>query len=121
MSQLGQNKESVVYCEKWLQKEPENIIAACAGVYAFIEVKAFEEAEKIVEHFIPDKSQCSEENDMMFVAVSMLYQVTGREKEKKVVDNAMKQYEEYLKEYFEMSEIDDEDEEFFGEDLPFNQ
>lgn len=120
MAQLGQKKEAVAYCEKWLQKEPENIIAACAGVYAFIEIKAFEEAEKIVEHFIPDKSQCSEENDMMFVAASTLYQVTEREKEKKVVDNAMKQYEKYLKEYFEMSEIDNEDEEFFGEDLPFN-
>ena len=119
MAQLGQKKEAVAFCEKWLQKEPENIFAACAGVYAFIEVRAFEEAEKIVEHFIPDKSQCSEENDMMFVAASTLYQVTGRKKEKKVVDEAMKQYEEYLKEYYEMSEFDEDDEEFFGEDLPF--
>ena len=119
MAQLGQKKEAVAFCEKWLQKEPENIFAACAGVYAFIEVRAFEEAEKIVEHFIPDKSQCSEENDMMFVAASTLYQVTGRKKEKKVVDEAMKQYEEYLKEYYEMSKFDEDDEEFFGEDLPF--
>ena len=51
---------------------------------------------------------------MMFVAASTLYQVTGRKKEKKVVDEAMKQYEEYLKEYYEMSEFDEDDEEFFG-------
>ena len=119
MAQLGQKKESAEFCKKWLQKEPENIIAACAGVYAFIEVKEFEEAEKLVEHFIPDKSRCSEENDMMFAAASTLYQVTGRKKEKKVVDNAMKQYEEYLKEYFEMPDSDDENEEFFEGDLPF--
>ena len=101
MAQLGQKKETADFCKKWIQKEPENIVAACAGVYAFIEVNAFEEAEKLIEQFIPDKSRCSEENDMMFVAASTLYQVTGRKKEKKVVDKAMKEYEEYLKEYFE--------------------
>lgn len=41
-------------------------------MYAFIEVKAFEEAEKLVEQFIPDKFQCSEENDMMFVSLRNL-------------------------------------------------
>lgn len=120
MAQLDQKKGAAEFCKKWIQKEPENIIAACAGVYAFIEVKAFEEAEKLVEQFILDKSQCSEENDMMFVAASTLYQVTGKKKEKKVVDKAMKEYEEYLKEYFESPEFDDEDEEFFDGELPFS-
>jgi len=119
MAQLGQKKESADFCKKWIQNEPENIIAACAGVYAFIEVKTFEEAEKLVERFIPDKSRCSEENDMMFVAASTLYQVTGRKKEKKVVDKAMKEYEEYLKEYFEYPEFDEDEEEFFDGELPF--
>lgn len=119
MAQLGQKKEAADFCKKWIQKEPENIIAACAGVYAFIEVKALEEAEKLVEQFIPDKSQCSEENDMMFVAASTLYQVTGRKKEKKAVEKAMKEYETYLKEYFEFPGFNDEDEEFFDEELPF--
>lgn len=117
MAQLGQKKEAADFCEAWIKKESENIIAASAGVYAFIEVKAFEEAEKLVERFIPDKSQCSEENDMMFIAASALYQVTNRKKEKKVIDKAMKEYEEYLKEYFESYEL--EDEEFFDEELPF--
>ena len=119
MSQLGQKKETAEFCKKWIQKEPENIVAACAGVYAFIEVKAFEEAEKLVHQFIPDKTQCSEENDMMFEAASRLYQVTGRKKEKKVVVKAMKEYEEYLKEYFESPEFDDKDGEFFDGELPF--
>lgn len=119
MAHLGQKKESADFCKMWIQKEPENIVAACAGVYAFIEVRAFEEAEKLVEQFIPDKSQCSEENDMMFVAASTLYQVTGRKKEKKVIDKAMDTYEEYLKEYFEFPEFEDEYEEFSDEELPF--
>lgn len=117
MARLGQKKEAVDFCEKWIQKEPENLIAACAGVYAFIEVKAFEEADKLVEQFIPDKTQCSEENDMMFVAASTLYQVTGRKKEKKIVEKALKTYEEYLEEYFESPEFDDE--EYWDGELPF--
>ncbi len=115
MAQLGKKKEAAEFCKKWLQKEPENIIAACAGVYAYIEIKDFSEAEKLVEYFIPDKSQCSEENDMMFVAAATLYQVTGRKKEKKVVEKAMKEYEEFLEEYFGCLEWD-EDEEFFDEE-----
>lgn len=118
MEQLGQQKESVEFCEKWLQKEPENMIAACAGVYAFIKVKAFEKAEKLVEQFIPDKSQCSEENDMMFTAASVLYQATGRKKDKKAVDKALEEYDEYLKEQFAYPEYDEE-EEFFDDELPF--
>ena len=42
-----------------------------------------------------------------------------RKKEKKVVDKAIKDYEEYLKEYFESSEYDDEGEEFLDGELPF--
>ena len=92
MAALGQKEESAEFCKKWLQKEPENIVAAAAGVYAFIEVKAFEEAEKLVERFILDKSKCTDENDIMFTAASILYQVTGKKKEKRVIDKAIKEY-----------------------------
>lgn len=119
MAKLAQKEEAVNFCKKWMGKEPENIVAACAGVYAFIEVKAFEEAEKLVERFIPDKTKCSDENDMMFVAASTLYQVMGKKKEKKVIDKAMKEYEKYLEEYFESFEFDEEDEDFFDGELPF--
>ena len=46
MAQFGQKKDAVAFCERWLQKEPENIIAACATVYAFIEVKEFDDEEE---------------------------------------------------------------------------
>lgn len=119
MAALGQKKEAAEFCKKWLQKESENIVAAAAGVYAFIEVKAFEEAEKLVERFILDKSKCTDENDIMFTAASTLYQVTGKKKEKRVIDKAMKEYEKYLEDYYESFEFDDEDEEFFDGEFPF--
>lgn len=114
---LGQKKESAEFCKKWLQKEPENIVAATAGVYAFIETKAFEEAEKLVEQFILDKSKCTDENDIMFTAASTLYQVTGKKKEKRVIDKAMKEYEKNLEEYFESLEYEGE---YEDEELPFS-
>ncbi|MGN0142750.1 MAG: hypothetical protein ACI4AD_11020 [Roseburia sp.] len=119
MAALGQKKESAEFCKMWLQKEPENIVAATAGVYAFIEVKAFEEAEKLVERFIWDKSKCTDENDIMFTAASTLYQVTGQKKEKRVIDKAMKEYEKYLEDYYEAFESEYEDDEFLNGELPF--
>lgn len=120
MALLGHKKESVKFCEKWLQEEPENIVAAAAGVYAYIEVRDFDGAEKLVERFIEDKSKCTDENDIMFMAASTLYQVTGKKKEKKVIDKAMKEYEKFLKDYFEAFGLEDEDEEFFDGELPFS-
>ncbi len=121
MAALGQKKESAEFCEKWLQKELENIVAAIAGVYAFIEVKAFEKAERSVERFIWDKSKCTDENNIMFMAASALYQVTGKKKEKKQIDKAIQKYEEYLEKYFDFPDFDEEDDDFdfFDEDLPF--
>ena len=55
----------------------------------------------------------------MFTAASLLYQITGKKKEKKVIDKAIKEYEKYLEEYFEWPEFEEDDEEFFDEELPF--
>lgn len=51
------------FCEKWIQKEPENVVAATAGVYAFIDSKEYHKAETLADRFIMDKSKCFEEYD----------------------------------------------------------
>ena len=50
--------------------EPENIVAATAGVYAFIDMKDYDVAEKLVDKFIFDKSECVEENDFIVAPLS---------------------------------------------------
>lgn len=40
---LGRNEEAVNHCKEWIRKEPENITAATAAVYAFIDTKEFDE------------------------------------------------------------------------------
>ncbi len=119
LAALGQTNESAQFCKKWIEEEPENIVAATAGVYAYIGIKAFGEAEKLVDKFIFDKTKCLDENDIMFTAASTLYQVTGKKKEKKIVDKALKDYEEYLEDYFESFDDDEDAEEFFDGELPF--
>lgn len=125
LARIGHKEEAVKFCEKWLSDEPENIIAATAGVYSYIEIHEFKKAEQLVDQFIADKSHCNEENDFMFIAASTLYQITGKQKEKKVVDKAMEEYEKQLREYFDLSEcddgldFDDDDMELLEDDLPF--
>ena len=43
-------------------------------------VLIFDEAEKLVGRFIFDKSECTDENDIMFTVASKLYEVTGKTK-----------------------------------------
>ncbi len=119
LGELGRKSEAVKYCKEWMEDEPENLMAATAGVYAFIDTKEFNEAEKIVDRFIVDKSECSDENDILLIAASKLYEAMGKTKEKKQIDQAIQKYEEYLEEYF--SEFDpDEEFDFEDEELPFN-
>lgn len=120
MGKLGKTKEAVDFCEKWMKKEPENILAATAGVYAYIDIKEYDKATKLVDLFIFDKSECFEENDIMFTAASKLYGAMGKKKEKKQIDKAIQEYEEALEDYFMgMDFEDDMDDEWDGE-LPFN-
>ena len=103
-----------------MKKEPENILAATAGVYAYIDIKEYDKATKLVDLFIFDKSECFEENDIMFTAASKLYGAMGKKKEKKQIDKAIQEYEEALEDYFMgMDFEDDMDDEWDGE-LPFN-
>lgn len=121
LRQLGQTSESVDFCRKWIEKEPENIVAATATVYALISIKEFAEAEKLVDQFIIDKADCSDENDMMFIAASKLYEAEGKKKEKRQVDRALEEYDKSLEEYFLNPDFDEDDFDFWDEDdLPFN-
>lgn len=123
LGDLGRNREAVEYCRKWIQKEPENVVASAAGVYALIGTKEYEEAEKLAAGFILNPAECTEENEIMFTAVSKLYEAMGRKKEKRQIDRAIKEYEERLEEELADFDMDDEDEYSFGDwdddDLPF--
>lgn len=73
--------------------------------------------------FLFDPSEYTEENDIMFIAASSLYEAMGRKKEKHQIDKAIKEYEERMEDEFANLDLEDEDEYSFGGwddgDLPF--
>ena len=77
MAALDKKKECADFCGEWLCNEPENIVAATANVYALIGTEEYAKAEEIVKHFILDTTECSIDNDLMYIAAATLYQLTG--------------------------------------------
>lgn len=117
LSSLGKMEEAHDFCVKWLEREPDNMQAIASTVYAKLGVKDIEAAEKIVSQYIDKNTECTEENDILFVAAQTLYAINGNKKAKKYVDAALERYEQYLEDYF-MGDGDDDDD--FLDFLPFD-
>lgn len=120
---LGRKDEVQEYSKNWLQEEPQNIMAATAGVYVNMDARNWEEAEALVKRFIKKDTKCTPENDSMFVAASRLYQLMGKKREQKKVEKEIMKYEERLEQYFmggDFDEDDDYDLDYFNEELPFD-
>lgn len=120
MNALGKKKETVEFCQEWIAEEPENMMAAVAGVYAFIEIKEYAKAEVLVDKFILDKTVCTDDNDIMFTAASILYDKMGKIKEKKQIDRSLQEYDNYLGMHFNGMELTEDELDFWDDDLPFN-
>ena len=118
---LGRKNEAVSFCCKWFEKEPENIMAATAYVYALIGAKEYETAEKLIHQFIIDESECLEENEIMFRAASKYYGAIGDKNKKKQLDKVLKEYETYVDRMIEEEWLgSDEDDWIEAEELPFD-
>lgn len=118
---LGRKEEAARFFEKWIKKEPQNISAASAGIYVYIDTKEYEKAQKLIDTYILDPNECGDEEDIIFTAASKFYEKTGNKKAKKQIDKALDEYDKYLERYFEEMEDEDDDEfDFDDEDLPFN-
>lgn len=116
---LRRNDEAAAFCRNWLEEEPDNISAVTASVYASLALHDMETGEKLIRQHIGADTECTEENDILFVAASTYYQAAGKKKEKKRIDQAIEAYEKYLEAFW----LGDEEDEFGWEDdddeLPF--
>lgn len=124
LRELGREDEAAEFCEKWVKKEPENIVAATAYVYALIDIKDYDKVEPLIHTFIPDFSQCEEENEIMFLAASRYYEVIGDKKKHKQLKKVIKEYDDYVERtLLEWCEGEDEedvwDEDWDDGELPF--
>lgn len=110
---LGRNDEAAQYCRKWIMKEPENIAAAVAGVYALISTAEYDDAEKLILGFIPEGTECDEETFPMFAAALKFYNATGDNKNAKKVDEALEEYDRQLGDWINDTDSADDDDDFF--------
>lgn len=118
LKSLDRNDEAAEFCKKWLEEEPDNIAAVTANVYADISIQDMETAEKLIKQYIDEETQCTEENDILFMAASKFYEITGNKKEKERMEQALEAYDKYMEEYF-MGDEDDDELTWGEEDLPF--
>lgn len=121
LANQGKFEEALDFCEGWYKKEEDNLCAATALIYARMGMKELDGAEELVNKYISDSTECTEENDIIFIAASALYKVKGNKKAEKRINQAIQKYEKELEEFY--CGMDGEDEfgfDMMDEDLPFN-
>lgn len=101
LNKQGKHEEALSYCENWYKEEQDNIYAATALVYARTAVKDFAGAEKIVKQYIDDDTECTEDNDILFMAAAELYDETKNKKAQKRIKQAIEKYENDIDGYLE--------------------
>lgn len=112
---LGRKDEAAKFCEEWLEEEPDNLVAVAANVYAFLETRDMEKAEKLIKQHIHEDTECGEENDILFEVAVAYYKVAGNKKEMKRLDKAREEYFKSIAQLFREFGID-EDDEFIWDD-----
>lgn len=119
MGAMGKKQEAVEFCVQWLTEEPDQMSAITANVYAYMGIHNMEAAEKLIRQHIPEGTECTDENNILFTAASQYYQLSGNKKEKQRIDRIIKVYEKYLEDYYMGIDEDDEELMWEEEDLPF--
>ena len=110
---LDRNDEAAQYCREWIMREPENITAAAAGVYTFIKTAEYDDAEKLILRFIPEGTECGDENIPMFTAASKFYKAAGDSKAAKKMDEALEKYDKQVEDRINAAASADDDDFFF--------
>lgn len=102
-------QEALSFCEEWYAKDETDTVAAAALIYARIGVKDWNKAEEIVKKYISEDGECTEENDIIYLAASALYKASGNKAMEKKMEKAIEAYEEELEREFAELEGDDID------------
>lgn len=117
----GKKQEALEFCEEWYSAEQDNIVAVTSLIYARMGMKDLDGAETLVRKCISEDTICDEYNDIVFIAASTLYKINGNKKEEKRINKLIQKYEKELEEYFlGMEDCEDEELDFFDEELPFS-
>lgn len=132
LSSLGRKEEAVEFCKKWLEEEPDNLVAVTANVYALLEIRDMEAAEKLIKQHIHEDTECTDETDILFAAAVAYYKAAGNKKEMKRLDKMREEYDKLVNQFllgfddedggfiWDDEDEDDEDDLWDDGDLPFS-
>ena len=120
MREQGKKEEAHAFCERWYQKNTEDVLAATALIYAKIAIRDYAGGKKLVDQYISEDTVCTEDNDIIFTAASLLYKLSGNKKAEKAINQAIQQYEEEIEQYFAGLGEDEMEFEMDDDDLPFH-
>lgn len=113
LSLLNREKEAVEFCQAWLNEYPGNLSAATALIYAMVKQHnsdgtPLDAARKLVEKYIHPDTDCTDSNDILFMAASVLYETSGDKETHTQIENRIKEYEEKLDELITDYETEDD-------------
>ena len=109
--ETGMAEVAVEAAQKWMTEEPDNTLAKVAYIRACTKSGRPEEADKLLTACIPEGTDCTEDNELLFLAGIELMEVIGNRRRQRIMEQL---YQEYLNSY------DDEAEEDFDEDDDFD-
>jgi len=113
LSLLNRQKEAVAFCQAWLNDYPDNIFAVTALIHATVNRYnsdnsiSLDSAKKLTEKYIRPDTECTDENDILFIAASRLYEAVGDKHTQKSIDDRMHTYENQLEELLMNDDYDD--------------
>ncbi len=112
LGNMGRSEEAVRLSKEWIEKEEDNMLAVTSGVYANMSNRSFEEAERLIKKYISDDTECTDENDVLFIAAGEFYKASGNKEEEKRIEKILEEYDKIVEQ--ELMEWGDD------EELPFS-
>jgi len=86
--------EAEKFGDEWLAKYPYDLYAAASVVFLKIELKKWDEAEKITEKYLRDELVCDDTNDTFFMAAYRLFEITDNINAKNRVMQKIAEYQQ---------------------------
>lgn len=117
LSFLNRKKEAVEFCQAWLKEYPDNIFAVTSLIHAMVNRYKYgdgaplDSAKELIEKYIQPDTECTDDNDILFIAASILYEALDDTEMKKTIDDRFHAYESHLDEV--LSRYDDDNPLFF--------
>lgn len=109
LDELNRGAEAEAFCRDWIRQEPENMQAASSIVYTLLHQEKLKEAEELIDRYLKEDTECTDDNDILFIAAERLYEANGNKKRQKQVNKALEEYDRYLETDFLGDDEEDSD------------